>query len=186
VRLVLSIDPGVRGCGCAWWVGEELLHARYVPGSSGGRESGASEWMETVRAVEAASEEALDGLRPDVVVVERMQVYMRGKGDPRDLLALAAIGGGLFRAFGDAEPVGALPREWKGQVPREVMGNRIEQRLRDRGWWGRVAEPRRKANLNDVMHAVGLGLWYGARASRNAEQRDPAHPLLLQPGARLA
>jgi hypothetical protein len=142
--------------------------------------------METVRAVEAASEEALDGLRPEVVVVERMQVYMRGKGDPRDLLALAAIGGGLFRAFGDAEPVGPLPREWKGQVPREVMGNRIEQRLRDQGWWGRVAEPRRKANLNDVMHAVGLGFWYGARASRNAEQRDQAHLLLLQPGARLA
>ena len=163
MRLVLSIDPGVRGCGCAWWAGDELLHSRYVPGSSGSRESTPADWLVTVLAVEAASGEVLDGLRPDVVIVERMQVYARGKGDPRDLLALSAIGGGLFRAFGDAEPVGPLPREWKGQVPREVMGNRIEQKVRDRGWWDRVAEPRRKANLNDVMHAVGLGLWYARK-----------------------
>ena len=186
MQIVLSIDPGARGCGCAWWAGGELLHAQYVPGASGKGDTGPSEWLETVRAVEAASGEALDGLRPDVVVVERMQVYVRSKGDPRDLLALAAVGGGLFRAFGDAEVVGPLPREWKGQVPRVMMGNRVEQKVRDRGWWGRVSEPRRKANLNDVMHAVGLGLWYGARASRNAEQRDQARPLLLQPGARLA
>lgn len=162
MKLVLSIDPGTRGCGCAWWVGEDLLCARYVLGASGGRETGPAEWMATVRAVEKASASALDGLRPEVVVVERMQVYTRGKGDPRDLLALSAIGGGLFRAFGEAEPVGPLPREWKGQVPREVMGNRVEQKVRDRGWWARVAEPTRKTQLNDVMHAVGLGLWYGA------------------------
>jgi hypothetical protein len=163
VRLLLSIDPGTRGCGCAWWAGEELLHARYVPGASGKGETGPGEWLATVSAVEAASGEVLDGLRPDVVLVERMQVYTRGKGDPRDLLALSAIGGGLFRAFGDAAPVGPLPREWKGQVPRDVMGSRVEQKVRDRGWWSRVTEPTRKTQLNDVMHAVGLGLWYGAR-----------------------
>lgn len=168
--ILLSIDPGARGCGCAWWVCAEgvwtLLHAAYAPGAEGTGDTGPAEWLEAVAAVEAASRSVLGSLRPDVVAVERMQVYARSKGDPRDLLALAAVGGGLFRAFHDAEPVGPLPREWKGQVPRGVMGARVEQKVRDRGWWERIAPPRRKAHLNDVMHGVGVGLWYVERSTR--------------------
>jgi hypothetical protein len=39
------------------------------------------------------------------------------------------------------------------------MGNRIEKRLRDLGWWERVRVPKQKTHLNDVLHGVGLGLF---------------------------
>lgn len=174
--LLLSIDPGARGCGCAWWVRAEgswvLLHARYAAAPEGKGETGPSEWGAAVAAVEAASLDVLGALRPDVVVVERMQVYTRSKCDPRDLLALAAIGGGLFRAFSDARPVGPLPREWKQSVPRDILGNRVEAKLRDPSrlppgvvaTWGAVRVPSRKTHLNDVLHGIGLGLWYAALA----------------------
>lgn len=162
--LMLSIDPGARGCGCAWWGREErewvLLHARYAPGAPGKGETGPAEWARAVEAAEEASRDVLGTLRPEVVVVERMQVYTRSKGDPNDLLALAAVGGGLFRAFSDALPVGPLPAEWKGQTPRIIMGNRVEDEVRRRGWWGRVRVPPRKVSLNDVMHGVGLGFYF--------------------------
>lgn len=157
--ILLSIDPGARGCGCAWWVEGTLLHALYVASGAAEREVGPAGWVAAVAAVEAASSEVLGGLRPDGVIVEQMQVYTRGKGDPRDLLSLAAIGGGLFCAFSDARPIGLLPSVWKGQVPRLVMGNRIEKRLRDLGWWERVRVPKQKTHLNDVLHGVGLGLF---------------------------
>ncbi len=98
------------------------------------------------------------------MAVERMKVYTRGPGDPRDLLALMAVAGGIFRSFHAARPIAPLPSEYKGQVPRSVYGDRIEKRLRDApptapAHWGAVHPPERKTHLNDVMHAVGMGLW---------------------------
>ena len=162
--LLLSIDPGARGCGCAWWgkdaTGWVLLQAGYTPGSPGKGDTGPPEWGAAVAAVEEASRALLGALRPGIVVVEQMQVYTRLKGDPRDLLAVASVGGGLFRAFSDARPVGLLPARWKGQTPREILGNRIEKQVRERGWWPRVQIPPRRTNLNDVMHGVGLGFYF--------------------------
>lgn len=164
-RLLLSIDPGLRGCGCAWWEtqdeGWHLRFAAYVPSlphATGGRDDdGPVAWNATVGAVELAHAARFPDREPDVLAVEQMKVYTRGPGDPRDLLALAAIGGGLVRAFWSARPVGLLPSEWKGQVPRDVFGHRMEKRLRERGLWERVEVPKRKTHLNDVMHAVGVG-----------------------------
>jgi len=160
---MLSIDPGLRGCGCAWWTrtstGWSLLRAQYVPAlphePEDEHDDGPVAWNAMVGAVELASAD----MSPAVLVVERMKVYVRGVGDPRDLLALAAIGGGLVRSFPLARPIGLLPFVWKGQTPREVQGARVEKQVRERGWWDRVTVPKRKTHLNDVMHAVGMGLF---------------------------
>ena len=162
-RVMLSIDPGLRGCGCAWWArsdeGWTLTRAEYVPALAHEPEDkdddGPVAWNAMVGAVELASAE----YDVNVVAVERMKVYVRGVGDPRDLLALAAIGGGLVRAFPSARPIGLLPSVWKGQTPREVQGARVEKQVHARGWWDRVVVPKRKTHLNDVMHAVGMGLF---------------------------
>lgn len=171
--LLLSIDPGLRGCGCAWWTkdaGVWSLHgAAYVPALAHEPEDkdddGPVAWDAMVGAVELAHEARFPDRVPTVLVVERMKVYAygKGKGDPRDLLALAAIGGGLVRAFAGARPVGLLPSTWKGQVPRDVMGTRVERKVRDAGLWGKIDVPKRKTHLNDVMHAVGLGLYFAGR-----------------------
>ena len=160
---MLSVDPGLRGCGCAWWTREgaawSLVRAQYVPALAHEPEDkdddGPVAWNAMVGAVELASAEFDVG----VIAVERMKVYVRGVGDPRDLLALAAIGGGLVRAFPSARPIGLFPATWKGQVPREIAGARIEKRVRERGWWDRIVVPKRKTHLNDVMHAAGIGFY---------------------------
>lgn len=164
---MLSIDPGLRGCGCAWWERRDgawrLASASYVEAVAHEPEDrdddGPLAWTAMVGAVELAHASLYPSHDPALLVVERMKVYRHGPGDPRDLLALAAIGGGLVRAFHGARSIGLLPATWKGQVPREVMGARVEKHLRERGEWDRVVPPRRKKNLNDVMHAAGLGLY---------------------------
>ena len=88
-----------------------------------------------------------------------MKVYTRGAGDPRDLLALMAVAGGIFRAFHEARPLAPLPSEYKGQVPRDIYGERVEKKVRESGEWSKIVVPKKKAHLNDVMHAVGMGLF---------------------------
>ena len=44
-------------------------------------------------------------------------------------------------------------------MPRKVYGDRIEKKVRESGEWGKVTVPKQKTHLNDVMHAVGMGLF---------------------------
>ena len=168
MKILLTVDPGLRGCGCAWWFqpdGERWMlhsaaHAMALPHEAGpGDDDGPEAWNAAVGAVELLHAERFGERSPDVLCVERMKVYTRGAGDPRDLLALMAVGGGIFRAFHDARPLAPLPAEYKGQVPREVYGERIEKKVRERGEWGKIVVPKKKTHLNDVMHAVGMGLF---------------------------
>jgi hypothetical protein len=168
---MLTVDPGLRGCGCAFWERQpngwrlvQAAHAAALPhDAEAGGDDGPVAWNAAVGAVELLAGEVWPNAEPEVIVVERMKVYTRGPGDPRDLLALMAVGGGLFRAFHAARPLAPLPAEYKGQVPRGVYGDRIEKRLREAAEgaparWGEVRVPKQKTHLNDVMHAVGMGL----------------------------
>jgi hypothetical protein len=169
---LITVDPGLRGCGCAFWERTagvwhlvRAAHAAALPyAAARGEDDGPEAWNAAVGAVELLAASVWPNAEPDLVAVERMKVYTRGPGDPRDLLALMSVAGGIFRAFHAARPVAPLPAEYKGQVPRSVYGDRIEKRLRDApagapAHWGAVHPPTRKTHLNDVMHAVGMGLW---------------------------
>lgn len=197
--LVLTVDPGLRGCGCAWWEGKAppgggprtwtLLRAAYVAALAhepeDGRDEGAVAWMAMVGAVAAETRRVLAeatgytsahglGLGPDVVAVEAMRVYARGKGDPADLVALAAIAGGILASFPSARHVALRASEWKGQVPRSIMGERVVAKLRGErplppgatAPWSAVDAwtAREKDRLNDAAHAAGLGLYLFERA----------------------
>lgn len=168
MKIMLTVDPGLRGCGCAWWIKPDggnwalnsAAHAAALPHAPGaGDDDGPEAWNAAVGAVELLHAERFGERSPDILCVERMKVYTRGVGDPRDLLALMAVGGGIFRAFHDARPLAPLPSEYKGQVPRKVYGDRIEKKVRESGEWGKVSVPKQKTHLNDVMHAVGMGLF---------------------------
>ena len=95
------------------------------------------------------------------VVIELPQIYPQLKGDPNDLVAIAARGawfaGRMAPHVYDYESV--HPREWKGTVDGDVFLKRITKRLYDR----------EKALLagcdvipsleHNVIDAIGLGLW---------------------------
>lgn len=91
------------------------------------------------------------------LVVELPQVYVqaRQKGDPNDLIQLAAVVGGLCEAFRRVPQRVYLPAEWKGQVPKEIIHARVKARLSNEEL-GRII-CRKKALMHNVLDAVGIG-----------------------------
>lgn len=168
---LLSVDPGIRGCGAALFRAGELVACAYVknPMKSG---SGPAECASMVCAVCICG--MLDLVIINVLVVEWPQVYQRGggrtRGDANDLLGLAGVGGGLAARFWEADTKvrSVSPSEWKGQVPKDAIALRVESRLSEAE---RVAydagvtavAPSLRHNVSD---AVGIGLWGLGRFER--------------------
>lgn len=163
---ILAVDPGLRGCGVAYFSREafyptpRLRWARYVrnPVRTG-------DGMDAIRAV--AHEVGQQGPRShvDLLAVEFPQVYAGAKaiGDPRDLLTLAAIDGAITIQCG-REVLRYFPREWKGQVDPDVLIERVKDRL-DPAELARVELP--AAHLaHNVWDAVGIGLKAAGRFER--------------------
>ena len=100
----------------------------------------------------------------DLLVMETMVVYEGSTVDPADLLELQGICGACATAlpWGRVERVEA--RTWSEGVPKDVRHARLERALADRGWRGRVL-PVPARRLNDVLDAVGIGLWWTAGTS---------------------
>ena len=159
MRTMLSVDPGLRGCGCAFWREDKqsiwaLDSAFFVPGVSG---RGPAVWASiSINMREKISEKSE---KLDILAVEVMKVYKQGKARPEDLLEVQGVAGAVVGGFHTAKMYGFLPGEWKGQVPKAVLAARVEKKLRARGWWDLVEVPRNKAYLNDVCHGVGIGFW---------------------------
>ena len=89
-------------------------------------------------------------------VTEYQQIYP-GTKRPNDIVKLA-FAAGLYVGCFEIPFTRVLPREWKGQVPKDVMIKRIHGRLTD-------DERRRIPELatyrrHDVLDAIGIGLWY--------------------------
>ncbi len=156
-ELVVAVDPGVRGCGVALFRDGLLEQATYVESHSAGQRSIA--WLAMVAAVK----EFIGARAVARFVVELPQVYIqaKSKGDPNDLIHLAAVVGGLCVAFESAPQQVYLPAEWKGQVPKEIVHARASQRLSDDE--GKRISCRRKSLLHNVKDAVSIGLKYLGR-----------------------
>ncbi len=111
-----------------------------------------------------------EGLVVDEVVAERPQVYAhRPKGDNNDLIDLAGVVGVIFGIFEWVpDHYTYLPKEWKGEVPKEVkVDGEVHTPMIDRvRSWLTVEErqcvevPRKKKHLHDVWDAVGLGVFH--------------------------
>jgi hypothetical protein len=97
------------------------------------------------------------------LVVETMR-HNPGRSVPvEDLLELAGVAGAIVGRLSSWSSHAALAHRWKSQVPRDVMGARVEEHLRREGLWHLVDVPSRATELNDAMHAVGLGRWWLSR-----------------------
>jgi hypothetical protein len=163
---LLSCDPGLRAVGVALFRDGVLVRAAALRGPATGR--GPAVWQHYACLVDAWVGEhvpvsALAG--PCNIVIELMKVQVKGKGDPSDLIELSGVSGAIVgRMVADRwQAVGFEPSVYKGQVPRDIYGARIEGHLRAEGLWSCVEVPSRATELNDAMHAVGLGRWYLGR-----------------------
>lgn len=137
---LLSIDPGKSYYAWAKWTDDNTLQ------SCGRRES--------------------EGIGTDYFshcVIELPQVYQQRKwrGDPNDLIQVALTVGALKAMVNCLDVTLVKPHEWKGSVPKDVMGNRIVSKLS-----GKEKKILREGTLGlgdkkklDVIDAVGIGLW---------------------------
>lgn len=164
--VLFALDPSVRSAGCAGFVNGELRAAwRHLPirvELENGDDPVAVGRRWTIIARQIASEAARCGFDGGLVW-ERPQVYRasKSKGDPNDLIGLAAIGNGVAAAgtwhYGVLAPT---PAQWCGQVKKATKGSawksprgmRIKSRLT-------AAELALVPDQHDVVDAVGLGLW---------------------------
>lgn len=149
--MLLSLDPGIRGCGLAIFFNGQLAEALYVPNPM--RKGG------DIAAVAAMAAELVDHVAfkwgnapgPIYMIVERPQIYRdaKQKGDPNDLPPLYAIAGALAGALEQRGPIASLaeylPREWKGTLDPEEMARRVRERLS----WGEFAKVQFPSNTCD-------------------------------------
>ena len=94
--------------------------------------------------------------------MEIPQVYggRQGKGDPNDLIAMAYVAGCLTHAgVRTAEKHCVLPREWKGQVPKDIHNKRVMSKLNpDEVAIIEAIKPASKRH--NAIDAVGIGKWF--------------------------
>ncbi len=155
--LLLTIDPGLHGCGVGLFRDGLLEQATYVESHSNAQRSAG--WLAMVAAVK----EFIGARAVAQLVVELPQVYIqaRQKGDPNDLIQLAALVGGLCVALEHAQQKIYLPAEWKGQVPKEIVHARAMQRLSE-DEQGRIS-CRKKALMHNALDAMAIGLKFLGR-----------------------
>lgn len=105
---------------------------------------------------------------PIAFVVELPRVYptSKQKGDPNDLIAVAAVAGAYAGlSHFQREPARYVhPSTWKGQVPKEIVEQRIKDRMiewpaDDVARWaedmGKIARTKR----HNATDAIGIAMW---------------------------
>lgn len=88
-------------------------------------------------------------------VIEHMKVYPgpQQKGDQNDLISLAYLEGVL--AAGAPEVHLVVAREWKGNIPKDVLQTRIVKWMSSIGFAPEL--PRAKEKRGSVLEACGIG-----------------------------
>lgn len=151
----LANDPGVNNGSALFEDG--VLQAVALTRS----QDGAFGWEQIAQDVYHWAGGQAFGLAADTLVLEWPQVYQGGrqKGDPNDLLPLAALNGALRTLFPAPRLHLPRPSDWKGQVPKDIMGARILSKLtaEEKAVWNAAQFP--KSLAHNVLDAVGLGLY---------------------------
>lgn len=167
-EIVLAVDPGIRGCGCAVFIGGVLDRAEYVTNTSASG-NGVEEWVSMARAILFWKYETTTAACIDTLVLEVPQTYggRAASGDANDLIPLAGINGVLAGSLYEFSKriVDYKPHEWKGSIDADAMIERIRGRLRDHEP-EHVVLPNAESLQHNVWDAIGIGLKYHGRLER--------------------
>jgi hypothetical protein len=158
--MLVAVDPGLHHCGVSVWDGTgRLIDALLVKNTVD--MPGPLNAQPMARAV--AAEVALCDCD---LVIEIPQVYSFGhsKGNPNDLIDLTAVAGACMGLAGGAVSY-YLPRQWKGQVPKEISHARAMALLTDVEKTAiRLCRP--AGLFHNVLDAVALGLFHVKKIGR--------------------
>jgi hypothetical protein len=166
LSLLAAVDPGLRTLGLSIFNNGELVHAALIRNPEK-KARGPQAWWAMAQAARAHFDRlfAWEGWpNPlDEYVVEIPQVYRFGKTstDPDDLIQIAAVGAAVGTILRPKTATGFYPRQWKGQVPKEVMGSRIESRLTDKE--AKSIVKCATSLRHNIVDSVGIGLYHLGR-----------------------
>lgn len=171
--MILCIDPGLRGCGVAFFEGAQYLYrAEYVKNTAvEGR------GYDAHRSMAVAVWNSVPAHAINEIIIEHPVYYgsKHEKGDPNDLLDVVAVGAAIaakaYHPEGKRQIVTTrFPRDWKGQVPKEIMTERIKASLTQEELDNVIAC--RKDLLHNVYDAVGIGLHALGRLNKRKYAND--------------
>lgn len=159
---MICIDPGLRGVGIAQFGHSGLVSAAYIKNP---RERG--------RGYEAHLRLGLEvgfwGPAGEVLI-EHPRIYpgMPNK-DLNDLLDVVAVGAACAVALNPSYVLTVYPSEWKGTVKKSVMLERIRKALSPEEL--ARCEFTNKSDDEDLLDAVGIGLWRLGRLNKKVYPR---------------
>jgi hypothetical protein len=141
-----------------------------------GKVTGVAVFLDVLRSATVCTEEqclmAIENAAPirqgkpaGDCIIEIPQVYLgqQQKGDQNDLINLAVtVGRYVDRATACGFRVKLVkPREWKGQLPKDVCWQRVRETLTSSELANMEKVPKSRAhNMHD---AIGLGTWFQKR-----------------------
>ncbi len=176
----IGIDPGVRECGVAIeWVREfpsmkQTVRSAFIVRAPRGLllpQRGDSMACAIMQQLPTLIEPGLSSIN---LCVEGQQVYPSesAKGDPNDMIKLAAVAGiltgaiaNMATAYEQLTMLMPLPREWKGNTPKKIHHARL---ARDYPHWVEPVERDTPKSLqNHVWDAVGLLEWHKERLQKS-------------------
>jgi hypothetical protein len=157
MKSILAIDPGLQGTGLALWDRKERLVATAVVTVRGRSE----DWVtrcETIVKMTSMWTRG-QGIELDRVVCEMMEHHGSAKssmiwrsGDLQRTLVLV----GMLARWGAANKKALVelipPSEWKGQLPKRIVEQRINKRLT-------LPVVKQLGIKTHAYDAVGIGLW---------------------------
>lgn len=127
---VLAIDPGIKACGMSIFEKDRLVYCNVL------RPMAVVHPLVGIKEIMALAQAAWDAnmgvsYSPELLIVEKPQIYQQQhlKGDPNDLIPLAIMAGMFWERFKPKNIILPQPKEWKGQVPKDVMSRRTLTKL---------------------------------------------------------
>lgn len=149
--VLVSLDPGKHAVGYAIFVDRELKACGLAENAS-----------DVIYHWHIYPERACFGRSwPERVVMEIPKIYdrRRWKGNPNDLLPVAANGALIAGTLRPTHFEVVIPEDWKGQTPKEIQNTRDQRVLSPAELAVLKAVPVAASKLHNVIDAVGIGLW---------------------------
>lgn len=160
-KVIVALDPGIGGKNATGWA---VFRDAYLVGA--GLLTSAEKSVEgrITGQLKEARAQMLCGL--DQLVIEVPVIYPHSKqlAKPADIVHLSLLAGALMGALDAEVTIMIEPSQWKGQLPKNVIEERVMEALceNERRCLGQLPKTKR----HNAVDAVGLGLHHTRRVTK--------------------
>lgn len=166
LNVLVSVDPGIRGCGVAVFNDGRLYRAAYIKNpslSKGNRAMEARNMADEVCSWVDLGHVGTLALEWPRIYASRIRAGQT-KEDPNDLLALAAVGSAINTFFCTGRTYSYTPSEWKAQMEKDVCEAYVRRRLAPSELAAaEVGAKAAKSKAHNMWDAIGIGLHHLGR-----------------------